>query len=156
MTSVTIPGGQSSATFWYGSAAPGGPTVTASAAGYVSGSQLETVTPAPAGLTLALAAGSTGNPALSCGPPASNATCSVTGVGAAGRIAFSVSFWNGGKSPVVYSATQASTVSETGQSAGSVTIGAGASSSTPGGLTASVGTSTLAFGPYSLTLTVGP
>lgn len=154
VTSVTIPSGQSSATFWYGSATTGGPTVTASAAGDVSGSQVETITAAPAGLGIALATGSTGKPVVSCGVPGATATCTVTGVGATGSVAFSVTFWNAGKSPVVYSATQASTVNETGHSTGSVTIGAGASASSPGGLTASVGTSTLNFGPYTLTITV--
>jgi hypothetical protein len=103
---------------------------------------------------MALATGSTGSPVVSCGPPGATSTCSVTGVGVAGRVAFSVTFWNAGKSPVVYSATQASTVNETGQSTGSVTIGAGASGSSPGGLTASLGTSKLTFGPYTLTVTV--
>ena len=68
-TSVTIPSGQSTATFWYGSTTAGRPTITASATGYVAGPQLETITTAPAGLGMALATGSTGNPVISCGPP---------------------------------------------------------------------------------------
>ena len=50
VTSVTIPSGQSTATFWYGLTTPGDPTITASAPNYVSGTQRETITPAPAGL----------------------------------------------------------------------------------------------------------
>jgi Putative Ig domain len=154
-TSVTIPSGQSTASFWYGSTATGTMTIGATAPGYASGSQVETITPAPAGLGIALLSGSTGTPVLSCGPVSASMTCSVTGVGAAGRAAFSVTFWNAGKGPVVYSATQSSTVHETGQTTGGVTIGAGASGSGPGALTASLGTSTLTFGSYTLKVTVG-
>ena len=154
MTSVTIPSGQSTATFWYGSTTAGRPTITASATGYVAGPQLETITTAPAGLGMALATGSTGNPVISCGPPTASSTCSVTGVGTSGSVVFSVTFWNAGKSAVVYSATQASTINETGHGTGSVTINADTAGSSPSGLTASPGTSTLTFGPYTLTINV--
>jgi hypothetical protein len=78
----------------------------------------------------------------------------VTGVGTSGRAVFSVTFWNSGKSAVVYSATQASTINETGHGTGSVTINANAAGSSPNGLTVSPGTSTLTFGPYTLTINV--
>jgi hypothetical protein len=154
VTSVTIPNGQSTTTFWYGSTTAGGPMVTASATDYVSGTQQETIAAAPAGLAMALAAGSTGTPLVSCGAPSGSETCTVTGVGTSGSVAFSVNFLSAGQSPVVYSSTQASTVSETGQSTGAVTIGAGASGSAPKALSASLGTSTLIFGPYTLTINV--
>jgi hypothetical protein len=152
--SVTIPSGQSTATFWYGLTTTGRPTITASATSYVSGTQLETITTAPAGLGMTLATGSTGSPVISCGTPSASYTCNVTGVGTSGCVVFSATFWNSGKSPVVYSATQASTINETGHSTGSVTISANASGSSPNALTASLGTSTLTFGPYTLTLNV--
>jgi hypothetical protein len=154
VTSVIIPAGQSSATFWYGSTATGTPTVTASAPGFTSGTQLETITTAPAGLGLALAAGSTGTPALSCGAAAATDTCNVTGVGAGGSAVLVVTFTDADQGPGLYSATQASVVDESGQDTGSVTIAAGASASSPQTLTAAVGTSTLTFGPYALTIDV--
>jgi hypothetical protein len=154
VTSVTIPSGQSTATFWYGLTTTGGPTITASATDYVSGTQLETITTAPAGLGMALATGSTGSPVISCGPLSATYTCNVTGVGTSGRVDFSVAFWNSGKSPVVYSATQASTIDETGHSTGSVILNANSSGPSPNGFTASLGTSTLTFGPYTLTINV--
>jgi hypothetical protein len=154
VTSVTIPSGQSTATFWYGLTTTGRPTITASATNYVSAAQLETITTAPVGLGMALAAGSTGSPVISCGPPSPTYTCNVKGVGTTGSVVFSVTFWSSGKSPVVYSVTQASTINETGHSTGSVTINANTPGSSPTGLTASLGTSTLTFGPYSLTINV--
>lgn len=154
VTSVTIPSGQSTTTFWYGLTTAGGPTITASATGYTSGPQRETITTAPTGLGIALATGSTGKPVISCGPPSASYTCNVTGVGKSGSVVFSVAFWNSGKGPVVYSATQASAIKEAGQSTGSVTIAANASGSSPSTLTASLGTSTLTFGPYTLTISV--
>ena len=129
VTRVTIPSGQSTATFWFGLTAVGSPTITASAEGYVSGTQLETITTAPTGLGLVLATGSTGSPVVSCGPLGASSTCDVTGVGASGSVAVSVAFWDSGNDPVIYSANQASTIDETGQSTGSVTIDAGASGS---------------------------
>jgi hypothetical protein len=154
VTSVTIQSGQSTATFWYGLTTTGGPTITASATNYVSGTQLETITTVPAGLGMALATGSTGSPVISCGPPSATYTCNVTGVGTSGHVDFSVAFWNSGKSPVVYSATQASTIDETGHSTGSVILNANSSGPSPNGFTASLGTSTLTFGPYTLTINV--
>jgi len=47
-TTVTIPGGQSSATFYYGDTKAGTPTITAAATGLTSGTQQETITPASA------------------------------------------------------------------------------------------------------------
>jgi hypothetical protein len=154
VTSVIIASGQSTATFWYGLTTTGRPTITASATNYVSATQLETITTAPAGLGMAPATGSTGSPVISCGPPSASDTCGVTGVGTSGRVVFSVAFWNSGKSPVVYSATQASTINESGHSTGSVTINANTSGPSANGLTASLGTSTMAFGPYTLTINV--
>jgi hypothetical protein len=118
------------------------------------GAQSATTTTAPAGLGIVLGTGSTGSPAISCGPPAAKSTCSVTGVGTSGRAVLSVTFWGSSADAVVYSATQASTISESGQVSGSATIGAGASGSAPNALTASLGTSTLTFGPYTLTINV--
>ena len=155
MTSVTIPSGQAAATFWYGSTATGISTIGATAQGYSSGSQQETITTAPAGLGIAPATGSTGSPVMSCGPPSAASTCNVTGVGPAGRFAFSVMFLNAGQGPAEYSASQPSTIHEAGQATGSVTIGAGASGSGPNALSATLGPSTLTFGPYTLTVTVG-
>ncbi len=154
VTTVIIPPGQSSATFWLGMTTPGTPTITASATGLVPGTQVETITTAPAGLGILLAAGSTGSPSLSCGPPGVSDTCNVTGVGGSGTVAFSVAFWNSGKVPVPYSATQASTINETGHGTGSVKINAAASSSSPTTLTASLGVSMRTFGPYTLTVDV--
>ena len=154
VTSVTIPSGQSTATFWYGSTTTGRPTITASATSYVPGQQLETITTAPAGLGVALAVGTTGKPVISCGPPSASDACNVTGVGTSGSAVFSVTFLNSGKSPVVYSATQASTVNETGHGTGSATINANTAGSSPDLLNASSGSSTLTFGPYTLTINV--
>ena len=154
VTSVTIPSGQSTATFWYGSSTPGTNTITVSAPGYMSGAQSATTTTAPAGLGIVLGTGSTGSPAISCGPPAAKSSCNVTGVGTSGRAVLSVTFWGSSADAVVYSATQASTISESGQVSGSATIGAGASGSAPNALTASLGTSSLTFGPYTLTINV--
>ncbi len=154
VTSVTIPSGQSSATFWFGSATTGTPTIAASAPNYVSGTQQETITTSPAGLGIALAAGTAGGPAVTCGAVSASDTCAVTGVGAGQSVAFVVTFWDANQGPVVYSATQASTIDETGQSTGTVTIRANASNSSPGTLTASLGTSTLTFGPFTLTIGV--
>lgn len=155
VTGVTIPSGESTATFWYGSTAIGTSTIGAAAPGYASASQPETITAAPAGLGIVLATGSTGSPVVTCGPPSVTSTCNVTGVGAAGRVAFSVTFWTAAKGPAVYSASQSSSIHETGQAVGTVTVGAGAAGSGPNALTAPLGTSTLTFGPYSLVITVG-
>jgi hypothetical protein len=130
------------------------------ATNYVSGTQTETITTAPAGLGMVLASGSSGSPAILCGTPASlSYICNVTGVGLGGTVDFYAEFVNASGAAVVYSATQPSTITETGYSSGSVVIGAGASSSTPSELTAShllvlQGTSTLTFGPYTLTINV--
>ncbi len=152
-TNVIIPSGQSSTTFWLGSPYPGAYTVTAVAAGYTSASQAETITPAPVGLSVSLGTGSTGNPVLTCVPPAVKASCTISGVGSTGRAVFSVRFVNAGGAPVVYSATQPSTITETGMSAGTILIGAN-TAATSGTISAAVGTSTLTFGSDALTLTV--
>jgi hypothetical protein len=154
VTTVTIPSGQSTATFWYGSTATGTPTITASAPGYASGTQLETITTAPVGLGMGLASGSTGSPVIACGAVNAAGTCNVTGVGAAGQVAFIVTLWDSNQGPAVYSATQPSVVDETGQNTGKVTIPANGSGSGRDALSASVGTSTLTFGPYVLTINV--
>jgi Putative Ig domain len=152
VTSVTIPAGQSSATFWYGAATPGSPAITASATGAVSGTQVETVTTAPAGLGVTLGTGSTGSPVLSCGPTGASDMCNISGVGPAGKVVVSVGFRNADGSADVYSGTQASTVLASGPGGGSATIGAGAAGSGP--LTLPVGTSSLSFGPYTVTVNV--
>ena len=48
ITSVTIPAGSSSASFYYGDTKAGTPTLTATASGLVSGTQSETITPTTA------------------------------------------------------------------------------------------------------------
>ncbi len=54
VTTVTIPSGQSSVTFWFGSTTTGTPTITVSAPGYVSATQSEiTTAPVRVGPTLA-------------------------------------------------------------------------------------------------------
>ncbi len=155
VTSVTIPSGQSTATFWFGSSSPGSPTITASAPGYEPGTQLETITTAPAGLGIVLGTGSTGIPVISCGPPAASSTCNVTGVGTAGSVVVSVAFWDANQNPVAYSATQAATINEAGDP-GAATIGAGSSGSSPNALSLPLGTSVLSCGPYTLTIEVSP
>ena len=159
VTSVTIASGASSATFWYGLTTTGTPTITAAATSYVSGSQQETITTAPAGLGIVITGGS-GTPVKACGTISTSYTCAVTGTGGSGNVVFDVTFVNSSGTQVVYSATQASTITESGNDTGSVTINANASSSSPSTLTAShsggsVKTSTLTFGPYTLTITVG-
>jgi hypothetical protein len=156
VTSVTIPSGASSVTFWLGSTTPGTPSVAAVAGGYAPTSQTETITAAPAGLGVALGTGSTGTPVVSCGPAAASDSCTVKGVGSSGSVVLSVGFVASGGTPAVYSATQASTIKAAGPSSGSVTIGANAAGSGPGTVTAALGTSTLTFGPYTLALTVSP
>ncbi len=47
VTSVSIPAGQSSATFWYGDTSSGTPTITGAAAGLTSASTPLTITPGP-------------------------------------------------------------------------------------------------------------
>ena len=158
VTSVTIPAGSSSATFWYANSSTGTPTITAAASGLVSGTQKETITTAPAGLGIVVVGG-TGTPVAACGTPSSSYTCAVTGVGSGGNVTFYVTFVNSSGTQVVYSSAQSSTINETGQNTGSVTIAANASSSNPNTLTAShtgasTKTSTLTFGPYTLTITV--
>jgi hypothetical protein len=91
---------------------------------------------------------------VTCGAVSANDTCTVTGVGAGQSVSFLVSFWDSNKDPVVYSATQASTIGESGQSTGSVTIQAGAPGSGSDSLSASLGTSTLTFGPFTLKIGV--
>lgn len=153
VTSVVIPAGASGATFWYGATTSGSPALTASAAASVSGTQVETITPAPAGLGVALGTGSTGTPVLSCGPAGASAVCTVSGVGPSGSVVLSVDFRNGAGAPAVYSATQASTVAASGPSAGHVTLGAGAASA-PNALIVAAGTESLSFGPYTLVVNV--
>ena len=59
---------------------------------------------------------------------------------------FPCNFWNSGQRPIGYCATQASTISETGQGPGSLTISSGASGSSPDVLTAALDFE-LTFGP---------
>jgi hypothetical protein len=159
ITSVSIPAGQSSVNFYYGDRNTGTPTITASKSGLTSGTQTETITTAPAGLGMSLASGSTGTPSISCGTISASYTCNVTGVGAGGHVVFYVTFLSSTGTQVVYSTTQSSTITESGQNSGTVTIAAGASSSSPNTLTAShtggtTNTSTLTFGAYTLAINV--
>ena len=158
VTSVTIPSGSSSTTFWYGNTTAGTPTITASGSGLVSGTQKETITTAPVGLGIVFVSG-TGTPVVHCGTPSSSYACTVSGVGNAGSVTFYVTFVNSSGTPVVYSSSQSSTITDTAQVSSSVTIAANASSSSPNTLTAShdgnsTKTSTLTFGPYTLTIAV--
>jgi hypothetical protein len=75
-------------------------------------------------------------------------------VGPSGHVVVAVAFWNASQTGVAYSATQASTLEEAGPIAGAATISAGSSESSPNALSASVGTSTLTFGAYTLTIDV--
>ncbi len=149
---ITIPAGESSASFWFGSVTPGSPIVTVAATGAVSASQLELITAAPAGLGVALGAGGTGSAVLSCGSPGLSAACIISGVGAGGNATVSIGFRNTGGAPAVYSSTQPSVVTESSPSAGTETIAAGASSSEF--LTLPAGTTRFSFGPYTLTVTL--
>lgn len=153
-TTVSIPKNASTATFYYGDTSVGTPTITATASGYAAATQQESITTAPAGLAVSITDG-TGTPALSCTSVSTNYSCDITGVGGGGSATFTVSFVAG----VVYSTTQSSLITETGPTNGSVTIAAGQSDSGSGKLTASTnGQSTqstsLTFGPYTLTLKV--
>jgi prepilin-type N-terminal cleavage/methylation domain-containing protein len=157
-TTVTIASGSNSATFWYGDTNIGMPTITLSASGLTSATQVETITTAPAGLGITITGG-TGAPALSCGTISTSYACTGTGDGNGGNITFSVQFLSSSGTPVIYSSTQASTITETGNNSGAVTIPANAASSSPNTLTAghtgaSGKASTLTFGPYTLTITV--
>lgn len=157
VTSVTIASAASMATFWYGDTATGTPTITASATSYLSGTQNETITsPAPEGLSLTSITDSGGS--VSCGTPSSDATTCTASVSSGGSFTAEVDFVNSVSSPVVYSTTQASTITESGHDTGSVTIAAGATTSTST-ITASTSgsstkTSTLKFGPYTVTINV--
>jgi hypothetical protein len=158
VTTVSIPSGQSSTTFWYGATSTGTPTITAAATGFTSGTQQETITTAPVGLAISITGGS-GSPSDSCGTIGSSYTCNVSGVGSGGNVTFQVEFVNGSGTPVVYSTTQASSITEARQNSGTATIAAGATTSTGTALTAShagesTKTSTLTFGPYTLTISV--
>jgi hypothetical protein len=159
--SFTMNAGTSDATFWYGNTALGTSTITITGTGgYVTATQDETTTAAPAGLGMVVATGSTGTPVVNCGTPIDTSyTCAVTGVHNAGKVVFYAEFVDSSGAPVVYSSTQDSTIAESGQNTGTATITAGSSSSSPTTLTAShsgftTQTSTLTFGPYTLTITV--
>jgi hypothetical protein len=156
---VTFNPGTSSATFYYGQTATGPSSITVTGAGYVTATQTETITAAPAGLAMVLATGSSGTPNLACGSIGTSSTCNVTGVGVGGNVKFFVQFGDASGAPIVYSSTQDSAIAETGASTGTATILAGASSSSPTKVTAAhsgggTGTSTLTFGPYTLTINV--
>ena len=135
--SATLGAGTSSATFWYGQTATGPATITVTAPGYATGTQIETITAAPAGLGMVKASGSSGTPVISCGVVASSYTCNVTGVGNGGSVKFFAEFVDASGTPVVYSSTQASTITESGNNPGAATIAANASSSSPTALSAS-------------------
>ncbi len=160
-TSVSIASGASTATFWYGDTVAGTPTITASATDYLSGSQLETITTAPAGLTLTGITYSGGSGTITCGTPSSDTTtCIGTGFGTSQTFTASVEFVLGG-SPDVYSTTQSSTLT-LAKTAGtlsvtSLTVNAGSatSSATFTGTAASDAfTGTVKFGPYTININV--
>ncbi len=152
VTSVTIPAGQSSVNFYYGDQNAGTPTITAAKGGLTSATQQETITVAPAGLAITLTP--TSNGTLTCQPIAATYSCLIYGLGAGGSATFTVSFETATGAPAVYSTTQSSTITETGNDTGTVSIAAGASSSNPNTLAVSAGNpvaeSTLTFGPYTL------
>jgi hypothetical protein len=155
VTSVSIPAGQSSTSFYYGDTTAGTPTITAAKAGLTAATQQETITASVAGLGIALAAGSSGT--LTCQAVSANYTCHIDGLGANGSATFTVSFLTSTGAPAVYSLTQPSTINAAGTVGGSVTIAAGASSSSPNTLTAVSGSpANLSFGPYTLHIRPGP
>jgi hypothetical protein len=156
VTTVTIASGASTTTFWYGDTITGTPTITASATSYTSATQQETITAAPAGLSLTDITDSGGT--VSCLNPSDFATTCTASVSSGGSFTAEVDFVNSVSSPVVYSTTQASTITETGHNLGSVTIAANSTTSTST-ITASTSgsstkTSTLTFGPYTVTINV--
>jgi hypothetical protein len=158
ITTVNIPSGSSAATFWYGNSTAGTPTITVSKTGLTSGTQQVTIT-AVVGLGIVVAPGGTGSPVVSCGAPAATNTCNVSGVGMSGSVVFYVTFVNSSGIQTVYSVTQSSTITETGQNSGSVTIAANATNSNPNTLTAAhtgnaTKTTTLTFGSFTLTINV--
>ena len=66
-TTVTIPNGSSSVTFYYGNSnVSGSSTITAASTGLTSGSQVETITTAPAGFETLTGSG------VSCGAPSAD------------------------------------------------------------------------------------
>lgn len=154
VTSVTIPAGQSSVNFYYGDQNAGTPTITAAKGGLSSATQQETITVAPAGLAITLTP--TSNGTLTCQAIAATYSCLIFGLGPGGSATFTVSFETATGAPAVYSTTQSSTITETGNDPGSVTIAPGASSSSPNTLSVSTGNplaeSTLTFGPYTLNI----
>ena len=153
LSNITIPDGQSTASFWYGETSPGSPSLTASAVGAVSGTQTETITAAPAGLGVALDAGGSGSPVLVCQAPGLSGQCNITGVGPAGHAVVTVGFRSSSDMPVTYSATESSSLSGSGSDASTATVDAGASSS--GLISLPVGTTSFTFGPYALVINVG-
>jgi hypothetical protein len=154
VTAVSIGSVASTATFWYGDSNTGSPTITASATNYVSGTQAETVTPAPAGLKLV--SGTAGT--LNCGIPSLDVTtCTVTGLVIAGSVSFNVEFVDASGAVMAYSASQASTIAATGTSPASVSIPSGALPSTTAfsvGYLLLTASAQLKFGPYILNVTV--
>ncbi len=158
ITTVSIPSGSSTATFWYGNSTVGGPTITVAKSGLTSATQQETIS-SVVGLGIVITGG-TGNPVIACGTASGNYTCTITGVGAGGSVTFNVTFVNSAGVQTIYSSTTASTILESGENTGSVAIAANASSSSPNTLTAShtggsAKTSTLTFGSFTLKLSVG-
>jgi hypothetical protein len=152
IATLTIPAGQSSASFWFSAATPGSPSLTVAAPGAVSGSQVELITAAPSGLGVALDAGSTGAPVLACQAPGLSAVCTISGIGSAGKAILSIGFWNAGGVPVVYSLTQSSAITGSGPNGGTATVAPGASIS--GSLALPAGATIFSFGPYTLTVNV--
>ena len=160
ITSVSIPGGSSSTTFYFGNTTTGTKTITAAATGLTSGTRTVTTTTAPAGLFISITAHTGGTlTQTGCSSVSASYTCTVTGTGSGGTITFNVLFTNATGTGVVYSTSQSSTISMSGHSSGSTTVAANSFTSGTtmtaghtGGVTA---TSTVTFGPYTLTLKVG-
>ena len=153
LTNITIPDGQSTASFWYGTTSPGSSQLTASAAGAVSGTQVETITTAPAGLGLTLGVGSTGSPVLVCQAPTLSGQCNIAGVGSAGHVVVSLGFRSSSDIPVIYSDADSSAFSGSGSATDTTTVSAGTSSSGP--ISLPVGTTNFTFGPYALVINIG-
>ena len=157
-TTVTVANGSStSAPFYYGNNTVGAPTITASASGYTSATQQETITTAPAGLSLTSITDSGGT--ITCLAPSGDTTSCSGSMAQNGSFTAEVDFVNSSSSPVVYSTTQSSTITVDvthGSGGGTVTIAAGASTSsttfTANASGASTTTVKVTFGPYTINI----
>jgi hypothetical protein len=169
-TTLAIPAGSSTATFYYGDQLAGKPTITVSATGGLSDTQKVTVTPAAAaGLVFSGVKDSNGNktnsPTVSCTGPASNTSCTIstevqkgTGRFLSGQVGIVDQFGNAvtdsGGSPITVTLTQ---TGGTSVAPNPVTIANGSSSS--GTFTENLadvtGSAALTQGTVTATATVG-